>query len=197
VRDDSIRHLLARSGELARAGAALCRINNPTALSLLERVVLEDLIRILWVTISDSNANKLQSGAVAALFRLVSVHVQSGREKIRSQKTGEDLSSRFLADKKNLPKPKSIETLAREAGVLDLYDIFYRSLSLDTHGHDLGPEEETGEWDLTVMHMQTFCAMTTAIGHAGTLWLRARQRVDNEVLRGFLGVKQRMRMTER
>jgi hypothetical protein len=189
-RDIPVRQILERCAEFARASATLGRDNNPASLSILARATLENLILILWVIVSVENAEELKNTAVAELTRAARVNLQSGKLKIKNRKTGEDATAKFLADDrfKNLSKRKSVESRAKDAGVLDLYNVFYRFMSLETHGHDMGINDISSEWDLSVMHMQGIGALIKAIGHAGTLWLLHRQRVNNETLRVLFGI---------
>lgn len=188
-RDLPVRQVLKRCADLGRGCAAVGRENNSTSLAILARAILENLILILWVTIEEKNAKDLQSAAVAELTRAARINLESGKLRIMNRVTGADATAEFLADDrfKKLPKRKSVEVRAEEAGVLDLYNVFYRFLSLDTHGHDLGHTETIMNWDLSVMHMQGIGAMLKAVGHTGTIWLLNRQRLSNDDLRKLLG----------
>jgi hypothetical protein len=53
--------------------------------------------------------------------------------------------------------------------VEDLYNIFYRSLSIGGHCHSL--RKGDGDFDLAVMHMQGVGAIAVATGHSGVRWL--------------------------
>jgi hypothetical protein len=108
-----------------------------------------------------------------------------------NRETGEDATIEVLKSDqfKNLPKRQSIETRAREAGVEDLYTVFYRFMSLDTHGlghHEKGDKAES----LTLIQLEGIGALATAPGHAGARWLLHKQRTDNESLRSVLGLRQ-------
>lgn len=189
-RDAPVRHILKRCAEFARACASLGRDNNAVSLSILARATLENLILLLWITVSKENAEELKTAAIAEFARVARINLQSGKARIKNSVTGEDATARFLTEArfKNLPKRRSVESRAEDAGVLDLYNVFYRFMSLDTHGHEAGYEGASAGWDLVVMHMQGIGALTKAIGHAGTLWLLRRTRVDNETLRNILGL---------
>jgi hypothetical protein len=71
--------------------------------------------------------------------------------------------------------------------VEDLYNIFYRALSLEVHGHQMDSPEISNE-ELAVMHMQGIGALSRATGHSGVRWLIHRDRTDNETLRKILGL---------
>ena len=49
------------------------------------------------------------------------------------------------ADRFKLPAPKKMIDQATEAGVEDLYQVFYRFMSLAAHGHDMMSDGEDPE----------------------------------------------------
>ena len=189
-RDVAVRRILGRSAELMRGAASLGRDRNPVTLGIVARVVLEDLIQLLWVEISDSNAEAFEQAAKVELTRVARINLESRRAKIRNRHTGEDVTAEFLkSDRfKNLPKRKSVADRAEEAGVTDLYNVFYRFLSMETHGHDLSGSRDIDA--AAVMHMQGIGALGKAVGHAGVRWLVHRERTDNETLRVLLGISE-------
>lgn len=76
--------------------------------------------------------------------------------------------------------------MAQEAGVEDLYEIFYRFMSMATHGHEIGRDAKA-DAALTV-EMQGVGALSIAIGHVGVRWLTRAELTDNETLRSLLGI---------
>jgi hypothetical protein len=186
--DISVRQMLSRAAELMRAAAALGKEANATGLAVLARALLENLILILWVQVDSTHAKLLQDAGIAELARMAKVNLKNGKAQILNRKTGEDATAEFLASDrfKNLPRRKSVEDRAREAGVEDLYNVFYRSLSMEMHGHALGGSESRSE--LAFMHMQGIGALGMGSGHAGARWLVHRQRTDNETLRNLMGL---------
>lgn len=188
-RDGHVRQSLERAAEIVRACADLGRRNNPTALGMLARAHLEALIRILWVTTSVQNAEELSDVRTEELVRMAKVNLRSGKLRVIDQATGEDETARLLADERMNTKKhrKSVEAYAKEAGVQDLYNVFYRFMSLEVHAHRLDGGHKA-DWELTAMHLQGIGGLTQAIGHVGVRWLLHRQRPSNEELRGLLGI---------
>lgn len=191
--DDAVRQMLRRASELMRGAAALGKDANPVTLGVVARAILENLIMLLWVQVSEANASALRQSALAELARVARVNLESGKAQILNRETGEDATADFLATDrfKNLGRRMSVEARAKEAGVEDLYNIFYRSLSLEMHGHSPDSHEAEDARDLAVMHMQGIGALGTASGHAGVRWLLHRERTDNETLRALLGLSDR------
>jgi hypothetical protein len=190
LRDTHVRSLLERGGEIARACAALGRQANPTALGLLARVHLEDLIRLHWVTMSVKNAESLHEAGIDGVIRVANVNMQSGKLQVLDERSGEDVTAQIAADKrmKTVQRRKNVEACATEAGVLDLYNVFYRFMSLETHGHRLDSSNRKSGLELTSMHLQGIGGITQALGHAGARGLVHRQRPTNEELWGLLGL---------
>lgn len=186
--DAAVRGMLSRSSELLRGAASLGSDGNPIALEVIERALLENLITILWVQVDAAHPDHLKKAAVADLARMARVNLKAGKARIMNCETGEDSTAEFLAsDKfKNLPRRMSVEDRAKQAGMEDLYNIFYRSLSMGVHGHSLGGGDTSLE--LTIMHMQGVGAIALATGHSGVRWLVQRERTDNETLRKLLGL---------
>lgn len=187
--DAAIREMLSRSAELVRGAALLGSDGNITALEVVARVLLENLILILWVQVDATYPDQLKQAAVAELARMARVNLTAGKARILNRETGEDATTEFLASDrfKKLPRRMSVEDRAKQADVEDLYNIFYRSLSMGVHGHRLGESESAV--DLAAMHMQGVGAIALATGHSGVRWLVHRQRTDNETLRRLLGLE--------
>lgn len=114
----------------------------------------------------------------------------AGNARVKNRDTGEDASAEFLesAQMKNIPKRKSVEEQAKEADVLDLYTVFYRLLSLETHGHQIASEEASAVVTLCETHLQGIGAISRATGQAGVWWLLHRSWPDNESIRNALGL---------
>lgn len=185
--DAAIRGMLSRSAELLQGAASLGSDGNPTALEVIARALLENLIMILWVQVDAAHPDHLKEAAVAELARMARVNLKTGTARIVNRETGEDATAEFLASDrfKNLARRMSVEDRAKQAGVEDLYNIFYRSLSMGVHGHSLRGSDASLE--ITVMHMQGVGAIALATGHSGVRWLVHRERTDNETLRRLLG----------
>lgn len=186
--DGPVREMLQRAGEFVRGAAVLGEQRNPQALGILSRAVLENLILLLWVQVHEGNAAKLKQEALSELARVARINFEKGKARVLNRKTGDDATSDFLkSDRfKGLKKPPSVETRAKEAGVEDLYTVFYRFMSLEMHGRGLSPKGESPE-SVSVVQVQGIAALALASGHTGVKWLIHRQRTDNETLRQLLG----------
>lgn len=186
--DAAVRGMLSRSSELLRGAASLGNDVNPIALEVIARALLENLITILWVQVDAAHSDHLKKAAVTEIARMARVNLKAGKARVMNRETGEDSTAEFLASDrfKNLPRRMSVEDRAKQAGVEDLYNIFYRSLSMGVHGHSLGGSDTSLE--RTIMHMQGVGAIAFATGHSGVRWLIHRERTDNETLRKLLGL---------
>jgi hypothetical protein len=190
--DSPVREMLMRAADLVRGAALLGMESNATALGVVARALLENLISILWVQVDPAHAGQLKQAAVAEVARMARVNLKAGKARIVNRHTGEDATAEFLASDrfKNIPRRTSVEERAKQAGVEDLYDIFYRALSMEIHGHSLGRAEKRNE--LAMMHMQGIGAIALATGHSGARWLLHRERTDNETLRSLLGFNRKL-----
>lgn len=186
--DIAIRSMLYRAADLTRGAASLGEDNNAVALEVVCRALLENLITLLWVQVDAVHPDQLKVAGVAELERMFRLNLESGVARVLRRDTGEDATAEYLASKKSerLPRRTSVEVRARQAGVEDLYNVFYRALSMGVHGHAL--RESSNNAELSLTHMQGVAALALATGHSGVRWLVHRQRTDNETLRDLLGL---------
>ncbi|AZF53433.1 hypothetical protein C4J85_2949 [Pseudomonas sp. R4-34-07] len=146
-RDTFVRQQLKRAADLVSGAAALGAARNAACLGILSRSLLEQLITVSWAIRSVENA-ELQIGAgPAEMAKALRINLKAGTAKIRDRHTGEDVTADYLANEQAKPsrKRRSVEEQAKEAGILDLYTVFYRLLSLETHGHNETPSEKSGK----------------------------------------------------
>jgi len=190
LRDEIARQQLGRAAELVRGAAALGANQNAACLGILGRCLLEQLITILWAVRSIENAQSHQSSAKAELAKALKINLKAGKAKIKNRHTGADATAEFLEtdQMKSIPRQKSVEELAREAEVSDLYTVFYRFMSLDTHGHHDAPKGSSDSISLCEIHLQGIGAISRAIGQACVWWLLHRNWPDNESIRNVLGL---------
>lgn len=190
LRDEIARQQLGRAAELVRGAAALGANHNAACLGILGRCLLEQLITVLWAVRSIENAQSHQSSAKSELAKALRSNLKAGKAKIKNRHTGGDATAEFLEtdQMKSIPARKSIEQLAREAEVSDLYTVFYRFMSLDTHGHHDASKDDSDATSLCEVHLQGIGAISRAIGQACVWWLLHRSRPDNESIRAVLGL---------
>lgn len=192
-RDEITRRQLVRAAELVRGAAALGAGHNAACLGILGRCLLEQLITVLWVIRSVENAKSHQSSAKNELAKALKINLKAGKAKIKNRHTGADATAEFLEtdEMKKISKRKSVEELAREADVSDLYTVFYRFMSLETHGHHDAPKDRSDSLALCEVHLQGIGAISRAIGQACVWWLLHRSWPDNESIRDVLGLRKR------
>jgi len=188
-RDPLVIKLLQRCAEIGRGCADLGHIGNATCLAILIRPLLENLILVLWVIISEKNAIDFKESGKTELARVMRINFDRGTASLIKRDTGEDYTLEARKRFKALPQRKSVHARAEEAGVLDLYNIFYRSFSLTTHGQEFGDTDaQILDWNLSVVYLHGIGALLKAVEHAGNLWLQKRQRLSNCDLRKILGI---------
>ncbi|MDP9123080.1 MAG: DUF5677 domain-containing protein [Pseudomonadota bacterium] len=192
-RDMLVRDQMRRAAELVRGAATLGASRNAACLGILSRSLLEQLIKLLWAIKSEDNANESLGAAKAELSRALRANLVAGKAKITNRESGEDASEAFLNSEgmQKIAKQKSVEQQAKEAGIHDLYTVFYRFMSLDTHGHQIGRERAEGDKDLCEIQLHSVGGISRAIGQAGVWWLLHRSSPDNESLREVLGLNKR------
>jgi len=189
-RDEFTRQQLRRASELDKGAAALGAIENSACLGILSRSLLEQLITSLWGIRSIENAESQMGAGSAELAKALRMNLKAGTAKILDRETGEDVTAKFLESEqaKQTRRRKSIEDQAREADAQDLYTVFYRLLSLETHGHSETPAEKSEISALCITHLQGIGAISRGIGQACVWWLMQRSWPDKESLREVLGL---------
>lgn len=189
ARDVEVKKIAARCSELVRGASALGVQENGIALAVIGRTMVENLILILWVCVSEENATHQSQAGLAEFTRVARINLEQGKLKIRNRETGEDATAEFpKTDRfKKLPVPKKVIDQAAEAGVEDLYQVFYRFMSLATHGHDMIGNEEDPAAGLMV-DLQTIGVISVGVGFVATKWLLCRTRTDGHSLRMVLGI---------
>lgn len=187
-RDGHIRNSLNRSNKIANSCLLLCLENQHLATEILLRSMAEDLIKLHWVTMAEDNAQYIKSNALDELKKMAKLNAERGILKFYNEETGEDDTESYTksaALSKSVGK-KSIQKMAEESGIIDLYNILYRSLSMQTHGTR---ENETEQSDETIVfaNLNTLGVITKVIGNISMRWLLSRNRPTNEELRILCG----------
>lgn len=190
LRDELVRNQLLRAAEILRGAAVLGSAQNAICLGIVSRSLLELLISSLWLVRSIENASAHQSAAKAELAKALRLNLEAGKAKIKERATGKDVTVEFL-DTEQMKKPArrlSVEQQAKEADVLDIYTVFYRFMSLETHGHSESPQSASDIRELCEVHLQGIGAVSRAIGQVCVWWLMHRSWPDNESIREVLGL---------
>lgn len=190
LRDELVREQLRRTAELLRGAAALGATQNAACLGIISRCLLEQLITSLWSIRSVDNARAQQGVAKAELAKVARINLKAGKAKIIGKSTGLDVTADFLEAEqiKGASRRKSVEEKAKEAEVLDLYTVFYRFMSLETHGHSEAPQEMSDAEAFCEVQLRGIGAIGRAVGQACIWWLLNRSWPDNESIRDVLGL---------
>jgi len=185
--DEPVRRILLRGSEIIRGATNLGLSENPTALGILSRQLLELFISLHWVISDPERAARYAEFPTNELDRLAQMAMKDGLLSVKSKEDGADVTNDFLSTRNKPKKGVSIEQQARESGILDLYQILYRFMSLETHGKSetvVNPAERS---EVTLEHLQTIGAISQVFGHTAILWLLHRQKITNEKVRELLG----------
>ena len=106
---------------------------------------------VCWIAHVQGAADEYQTGVVSEKAKMMRASLQNRRAVIQNRSTGEPVSDDFMQDV-FLPKlatlkipRKNIEQIAKAMDLGKLYDVLYRSMSLDLHGNSFGLPEYSGE----------------------------------------------------
>lgn len=133
------RHFLTRTLELSKASKLVARAKLGTPLVVLKRVLCEDLFLACWVSQSEANAAEYSSAADSEALKFLRMMLERNRGTIRHRVSGEDKTNE-IRSQLNTSKCNRvhIEQLAMELGLGKLYDLLYRSSSMEVHGKAFG-----------------------------------------------------------
>lgn len=186
--DEPVRRILLRGSEIIRGATVLGLSENPTALGILSRQLLELFISLHWVISDPERATRYAEFSTNELDRLAQMAMNDGFLSVKSKEDGADVTNDFLAARGKPKKGVSVEQQARESGILHLYQILYRFMSLETHGKSETVVDPTERSKVTLVHLQTIGAISKVFGHAAILWLLHRQKITIEKIRELLGL---------
>lgn len=193
ARDDSVRAMVKRESHLASACATLAPALNNVAVIILARALLENLITLLWVIDKPENPEILRLEKLNQMRRAARKNMNQGLLKIHKRPDGLDCTNDFLNRPEfiKIAKPKSVETLAKEADFHDIYNVFYKFLSMELHGYSMRDSKEPPS---TVMYEDLQCigAFLNCSVLIAENWLSFRRRPSNEQLREALGLSNKI-----
>lgn len=183
--DSILRQLLKTGSELMASCAALSSGPHELAVNVLIRSLIELGLKAHWATLSSDNAKHLLASSREQVKTIFKANAKRGIARIVDG-DGNDLTAEFLASGRAEREQKqlSIETMAQQSGLHDIYNVFYRFQSMHTHGNDVSDRSQETK-------AATLCcvgAFSMFLGHVGVRWLVARSRPDNEEIRDLLGL---------
>ncbi len=180
-----LRQSLKTGSELMASCAALASGPHELAVNVLIRSLIELGLKSHWATLSSSNAEHLLAASKEQVKTIFRANAKTGIARI-VDRDGNDLTAAFLANGRaeRGQKQITIETMAQQCGLHDIYNVFYRFQSMHTHSN------EVSDRSLETRTITLCCvgAFSMFLGHVGVRWLVARSRPDNEEIRDLLGL---------
>jgi len=140
--DIVLLHFLDRADQIVQAALLIDSLATP--LQILCRVLCEDFFLACWIAQSQTAVEEYEAGVAAEVAKMMSASLRNGWGVIRNRQTKqavtrEFMQNEFLPKLKALKTPRAkIEQIAQKLGLARVYDILYRSASLDLHGNTFG-----------------------------------------------------------
>lgn len=183
--DEFVRQSLKTGSELMLSCASLAHGANELAVNVLTRSIIELSLKMHWATFSSENAKHLLAISTEQMKAFFVVNAKTGIIKVVDRE-GNDFTTKFLSSGRaeRGQKPISIEIMARQAGLIDLYNVFYRLQSMHTHSHCVFSVDT----QTSALTLNSVGAFSVLLGHIGVSWLVHRNRPDNEKIRSLLGL---------
>ena len=134
--DQVIRQSLKAGSHLMASCAALASGPHELAVNILIRSLIELCLKIHWTTISTENANHLLSSSKEQIKTIFISNAKTGIARI-VDKDGNNLTKAFIESGRTKREQKqiSVETMAKQCELQDIYNTFYRFQSMHTHGN--------------------------------------------------------------
>lgn len=106
-------------------------------INVLSRTLFEIMITLYWASLDTDNSVSLLESEKKEFHRIIRKNLTEGTGKIINTITNEDVTKCFLKNErmKNARRFPSIESLAKNAKIKNIYDIFYTILSCSTHAN--------------------------------------------------------------
>ena len=183
--DAFVRQSLKAGSELMGSCSSLASGPHELAVNVLVRSIIELSLKTHWATLSPENAKHLLALSTEQIKTIFRANAQTGIAKIVDRQ-GNDYTAEFMASGRadRAQKQVSLEVMAQQSGLRDLYNVFYRFQSMHTHGNDVsGTTAQTTHTTLCCVGV-----FSILLGHLGVRWLVHRSRPDNEEIRSLLGL---------
>lgn len=137
--DAVLRYFIGRAIQIAQACILTSHLATP--LEILCRVLCEDFFLVAWIAKSEGNAQEYKDGAISEVAKMMRLHLISGRAVLRQKSSGKVATEEFMATEfmpklQALDSPRmKLEQIAQQCGFQRVYDILYRSSTLEVHAN--------------------------------------------------------------
>lgn len=188
--DATVRQFLHTGSQLITSCLTLAHGPHELAVNILLRSLIEIAIKAHWATMSSENGQFLLDATKEQLKTIFRVNAKNGLGRILDAR-GNDHTDAFLTSGRagRSARLPSMDTMAEQCGLRDLYNIFYRFQSLHTHGNDVCEKSLSTQAGT----LSAVGAFSNLLGHAGIRWLVHRSRPDSEEIRAILGLESKRR----
>jgi hypothetical protein len=133
-------YFLNRAVQLGEACLLVSEFRIP--LLVLERVLCENFFRMYWASLSDENAGEYIKSAISEVTKMLQKNLQNERVKARRKSSNEDVTTEFLPTlAAHIVSGRRLDKLAGELGLGAVYDLIYRSGSLEVHANTFGQSQ--------------------------------------------------------
>ena len=145
TRENALIFCLQRAHDLAEGCNLLAETKLLTPVYALTQGLLESLIWVRWIALSNENAQAFVDTTANELKRIARKNLATGHAKVVDRVTHEDKTRELLqsAWAKGISPRLKIEDAAKAAGLERLYTQMYGPLSMQTHGTAFGFELKT------------------------------------------------------
>ncbi|WP_421342682.1 DUF5677 domain-containing protein [Aeromonas veronii] len=186
-RDSCVREILKSSATVAQSAVILANNQHSYAMAILARPILENLINLCWLILSRDNAITYINNYKFELQKILKINIENGNASI-FDKNGNKVN--FIDEFTKYKKPPSIADKAKIANISEIYDIFYRTLCLNTHGNiDISKSnEDLNTNNDTDIYIKAIGALIMSIGHVSVNWLLYRNITNKNTLADLLNI---------
>ncbi len=188
--EEAIIYCLDHAIDLSKGCAYSIESNLPDSSATLSRAMLETLFWARYVTLSQENAQEFIDSTNNELKRIARKNINEGYAGVLSQNSHEDKTKEFLDSEfmKDIPRRKSIESIARASELGHVYSMIYGFISLYAHGKTIGFKNESK------FQKELYASACAALGALECIdliamdWITYRKKTSQEIIQRLLGV---------
>lgn len=190
IRERAIIYCLLHGIDLAKGCLNTALEELPDSLTTLSRAMLETLVWIRYVSISEENAKEFTDSTLSEIKRIVRKNINSKNARIIDENTRKDRTSEFQnsVSMKDITKRISLESAAEQGGLEGLYTVLYGFSSMIAHGRAFNIQTPPDSDDDIYSNVCLALGLLECIEVITSDWIIHRKQTSRETLSRLLGI---------
>jgi Family of unknown function (DUF5677) len=192
-RDIILIPMLSRALELSESNSLLVRSGFAESANMILRGLLENLIQVQWISLSEENAEKFERAMENDILINIKSMLKNNHAEVRNTETGEVVTEKFLENEKLKKFEEIIKfgNLSRETGLEKLYAMLYGSISSRAHGiwtPALADENAEKRQEYLLVLTSATSSLAGCINNIVLQWTTFQNNLSVEQIHKLLGI---------